>query len=596
LKDLLLGRNIYDGRSYFVDPKTRTTHMHIIGSSGEGKSKFMEHMIRHDIINNNGLCLVDPHGYLYNDLVKWCETQGMTDRKKIILFDPLAKGWSFGFNPLKINNQEHLSFLVDAMVRSCAKVWGGEDTDKTPLLKRCLRILFHVLAEKNLSLLDSHLIINHKDIRHYLTKDISDPIFREQWQTFNSYSAKDFDDKFSSTINRLMEFLSSDTIRLIIGQLKDTIDFRKIMDEGYILLCNLASKQELSRDNGRLLGALIVNDLFVNALGRPEKSRPFYLYVDECALFINEDVKFILDEGRKFGLHLILAHQHLSQLKKGGEDIYSAVMTDAKTKVVFGGLSAEDARILAEQMFLGELDLEEAKRSLNKPVVTGYISTWLKNHSNSSGSSSGTSKSSSRGDSSFSSSGGSESARGTHQLWSEEYPIITTSEGKGTSSSYSEGEGSFESYSESYSEGESEALMPVLEEKPSQVFSLEEQIYKAMALMVNQPTQHAIMKLPKKPTVLVKAPTVKPGYANNQRLERFKESHYKLYNFCKPASEAKKEIEIREMEIRKQIELLKEPKEEPTDFKTQGRPREEQPEEISDFIKAPGRKRKITKL
>ena len=48
--------------------------MHIIGASGEGKSKFMEHLIRQDIINNNGLCLIDPHGYLYNDIVRWCES------------------------------------------------------------------------------------------------------------------------------------------------------------------------------------------------------------------------------------------------------------------------------------------------------------------------------------------------------------------------------------------------------------------------------------------------------------------------------------------------------------------------------------------
>lgn len=129
---LILGRDILTNRSVTIDEKTRKTHMHIIGSSGEGKSKFMEHMVRHDIINNNGLCLIDPHGYLYNDLVKWCETRGMTDRKKIVLFDPLAKGWTFAFNPLKIGNPKHLSFLVDAMVRACAKVWAA----KTPTRPR----------------------------------------------------------------------------------------------------------------------------------------------------------------------------------------------------------------------------------------------------------------------------------------------------------------------------------------------------------------------------------------------------------------------------------------------------------------------------
>ena len=68
-------------------------------------------------------------------------------------------------------------------------------------------------------------------------------------------------------------------------------------------------------------------------------------------MFINEDVARILDEGRKFGLHLILAHQHLAQLKKAGEDIYHSVMTDAKTKIIFGGLSAEDAGYFPSRYF-----------------------------------------------------------------------------------------------------------------------------------------------------------------------------------------------------------------------------------------------------
>src|SRR5574340_256983 len=169
------------------------------------------------------------------------------------------------------------------------------------------------------------------------------------------------------------------------------------MDEGHVLLVNLASRNKISDDNARLLGTLIVNDLFINARCRPKGSRPFYLYIDECARFINDDIGRILDEGRKFGLHLTLAHQHLNQLKKAGEDIYSSVMTDAKTKVVFGGLDIEDAEILARKMFLGELDLEEPKGILNKQTVVGYLKTWVQNYSHSSGSALGEGHIASRG-------------------------------------------------------------------------------------------------------------------------------------------------------------------------------------------------------
>jgi len=121
-------RSIYIGNSEdkknFIDPKTRSTHMHIIGASGEGKSKLMEHLTREDIINNNGLCLIDPLGYLYNDIVRWCETKRMFGRKIIILFDPSESDWTFGFNPLSVHSSD-ISFHVDAMVNAVAKVWGA---------------------------------------------------------------------------------------------------------------------------------------------------------------------------------------------------------------------------------------------------------------------------------------------------------------------------------------------------------------------------------------------------------------------------------------------------------------------------------------
>jgi len=564
------------GRLVYINPETRATHMHIIGASGEGKSKFMEHMIREDIINNNGLCLIDPHGYLYNDIVRWCETKGMLDRrnqKKIILFDPSEDKWTFGFNPLQTSGAE-LAFHVDAMVKACAKVWGGEDTDKTPLLKRCLKIIFYVLAEKNLSLLEALYLINPKDamVRTYLTQDVTDRVIQQEWAYFNDLKPKPFYDEFGSSINRMMEFLSSPIIRNIIGQIEGVIDFRKIMDEGWTILVNLSSSDKISEDNARLLGTLIVNDLFLKAKGRPKGSRPFYLYIDECARYVNEDIGRILDEGRKFGLHLILAHQHLAQLKKAGEDIYHAVMTDAKTKIIFGGLSADDAETLAKQIFLGEIDLEEQKKSLNKPVVVGYIKTWLQNYSSGRSEGHGTSYTTSRGTGESSSHAEGEASRASQQIFSEDQITTTVVNAHGSASFYAEADGSFDSESESESKGMSEALIPVLEERPTQVYDLKEQIYKAMALMVNQPQRHAIVKLPKKHTKFVSTPFVKDGFAREERVKRFKEKCYKLTDFANPKSLVAEQLEQRknllEKKAREDLYINQpEKKEKPEDFR-----------------------------
>jgi hypothetical protein len=552
-----------DGRRVFIDEKARSTHMHIIGSTGEGKSKFIEHLIREDIIAGNGVCLIDPHGHLYNDLLRWCETKRMLDRarpKKIILFDPSEAEWAFGFNPLQTSTPD-ISFHVDAMVKAVAKVWGGEDTDRTPLLKRCLRILFHALAEKKLSLLEARHLIDPLDagIRKYLTKDIQDLTIQQQWNYFNSLKPRPFYEELGSSINRMMEFLSSPIIRNTVGQVEATIDFRKIMDEGHMLLVNLAASDKISDDNARLLGTLIVNDLFMRAKGRPKGSRPFYLYIDECALFINEDIRRILDEGRKFGLHLILAHQHLAQLKKTGEDVYHAVMTDAKTKVIFGGLNTEDARVLAEQVFLGELDLEEAKESLNKPVVVDYIRTWLENYSRGNSSSRGGSTTTGRGGGDSWGHAESRSVTPSKDLFGDDHEVFTTGTNRGSSSSWSESETSSWSEGESESSGRSESLMPLLKEMPSQVFSLEEQIYKAMAIMVDQPMRHAIIKLPKKHSLMVEAPFVEDGYARQERVERFKNQCFNLTSFAHEKALIEAQLQERQLLLEQQAQEAQAP-------------------------------------
>lgn len=565
--DISLGRDIDTRDTVYINSETRKTGIHIIGSTGEGKSKFIEHLVRQDILYNDGLCLIDPHGYLYNDVLRWCETKRFLGRKKIILFDPSEEEWSFGFNPLRVCSPD-LSFHVDSMVKACAKVWGGEDTDKTPLLKRCLRIVFHALAEKQLSLLEAQYLTDpvNSTLRQYLTREIKDPIIREQWTYFNSLKPKPFYDEFGSTINRMMEFLSSPIIRNIIGQTEHTIDFRKIMDEGYVLLVNLAPKGKISDDNARLLGSLIVNDLYMNARCRPEGSRPFYLYIDECARYINEDIGRILDEGRKFGLHLILAHQHLSQIKKAGEDIYHSVMTDAKTKVVFGGLDVEEAEILTKQVTLGEPDLEQPKETLNKPVVVGYIKEWLRNYSHARGHSETDGHVSSKGTMALQSTTNSTSTR--PDLAGGDQIITTNALNIGSGATSGEADSSFSGDMEIDAEGSAEALIPVLEERPTQTFTLEEQIYKAMALMVNQPTQHAIIKFPKEHTRMVKTPTVESGYARDERVHRFKNECYRLVDFAKPKSDVEKQLEQRQLLLQHQAkEMLNPSVEYPTTFR-----------------------------
>ena len=480
--------------------------------------------------------------------MRWCETKHFLGRKPIVLFDPDAEEWAFGFNPLDCRQEgsADISFHVDAMVKACAAVWGGEDTSKTPLLKRCLRIVFHALAEKRLTLLEAVELLNPTDtsrIREYVTRGIQDRVIREQWEAFKLLKPREFLETFGSTANRLMEFLASERVRRILGQKERTIDVRRVMDDGAMLLVNLSSGRRLSEDNASLLGALLVSTLFLKARGRPKGSRPFYLYVDECSRFVSEDIQRILDEGRQFGLHLILAHQHLSQLQKAGDAVYHAVMTDARTKVVFGGLSPDDAKVMAETVYMGEIDLEEAKTSLNKPVVVGHRREIMRSASEGESTTRSLSRSVAQGWSDGTSAG--RTTVGGFPFREE----VSRTEGRNRGYSSTTTTGQSEGQTRSHSRGWSEALVPILDELPTSVFSLEEQIHKAGAVIHNLRRQYAIVKIPERPSVKAKIANVEAPCAREERVRLFQENSFARSSFARRREEADAEVEDRRREL-----------------------------------------------
>ena len=93
-----------------------------------------------------------------------------------------------------------------------------------------------------------------------------------------------------------------------------------------------------------------------------------YFYIDEFAQFITRDIAYSLEEARKRKLFMILAHQHLAQLKNEDEYLYASVMTNCKNKIVFGGLSVEDSDVMNRELQTGFLDLKSLKHEQYRSI------------------------------------------------------------------------------------------------------------------------------------------------------------------------------------------------------------------------------------
>jgi hypothetical protein len=357
-----------------------------------------------------------------------------------------------------------------------------------------------------------------------------------------------------------MEFLSAEVIRAIIGQQQWVMDFRKAMDEGAVVLVNLEPRGVLSDDNARMLGTLITHELFMKAQERPEGSRPFYLYIDECGKYLNESIQRMLDESRKRGLHLILANQHLSQLREAGDTVYSAVMTDAQTKVIFGGLFDEDTEIMVKEVFL-DLNLEEPKKSLTRRVAVGQEQIILRSGSSGTSTSKGRARmeAESHGRHSGTSSGGSSG---------ESQPVfddgtqgpITGAWGIQSGAMEGESSGTISAVTESETEsvtsmsGWTESFKTIYADVDGGVYTLEEQRYRKKAWLKKQPRQMALLVTPDLHPIPFRAADVLPPKSNKAMQERLVEERFNALPFVQSTHDANMLIEARTRALKEQVD------------------------------------------
>lgn len=536
-KAISLGRAGKD--TLLLTPKQRETHVHIIGGSGKGKSRLMEAMIRQDIDGGHGLCIIDPHGSLYDALLAWIAKYPAYQQRKIVLFEPGLTGHVVGYNPLAAKGRKPTA-VADTVLEALARA-TNTDLSETPRLQRVLKAVLYALIEQNLTLSEAMYLVEPSDphgVRPYLTGNIEYDHYRRQWQSYNemaqSQGGRRFREEFESSYNRLNQLLDDPTLRLMFGQQERVLTLRRYMDEGWIVLVNLGLDADvMSLDDALTLGTLLLNDFYTSALQRREGSRPFYLYLDECADYLTGDVARMLDQTRKFGLHLTLAHQRLGQLRARGENIYDAVMEGAQTKIVFGVREMENAKTLATDLFASTFNLETPKPSMNRPVVVGQVPVWLESLSETQGSASGygTSRGSAKG-----------LARGKRmdEDMDDAIEYETESETDTDTESYNE------TTSESTTKGKHQTFQNTFEDRPTQLYSLEELVFlAAQRLREMQPRQIVVQRVNDKQPLTGLTRDIHHEFVSPTRLDTVKLKVLERSGVVTPLTEAQTTLEER---------------------------------------------------
>lgn len=372
--DLILGHARW--RRIRLPASDRPKHVHIIGATGEGKSKLLEDIICQTIRSGLGVGVIDPHSSLITNVIQHLLTDGTLEqqaiRDKILYIRPANEEHILPFNVL--NTPESTYTTATLCLEAFKRTWPKALVE-SPRFDEIVTAGLITLIENKLTLMQMRRLLTNKEYRDECLSNVSDQEVVEFFhQTYDSWGVREAAIYTQSTLNKVSAFTFNPTLKLMLGQQTNALDFKTILDNGLILFLDLGHLPPLTR---RLLGGLVMSGLEA-AMRRRESNTLWPLFVDEFAQFVAqegsaESFSAILSEARKFGISLTVAHQTTDQLPetiKGG-------LKNAYTKIVFS-VDWDDAESFSKTMGRVESQTvkQEAKTETQQAQLQSYSEQW----------------------------------------------------------------------------------------------------------------------------------------------------------------------------------------------------------------------------
>ncbi|MDQ5971659.1 MAG: hypothetical protein QG566_605 [Patescibacteria group bacterium] len=331
-----------------IKRKDRRQHMYVLGKSGTGKSVLLSNLIAQNIQNGDGLCVVDPHGELVEEVLELIPPHRVKD---VIYFNPADSDFHIGFNVIQLDDPKYKHLVASGLMGIFTKIWANAWSSRMEYILN--NAILALLDTPGTTLLGIPRMLVDKDYRQMVIGNLKDPVVKAFWvHEYEQWRDQFRNEAIAPIQNKVGQFLSTSIIRNVVGQPKSTINIFDIMNEGKIFLVNV-SKGRVGEDNSALLGGMIITKIQLATMERvriPENDRKdFYLYVDEFQNFATDAFANILSEARKYRLNLIIAHQYTAQLEtKESTAVRDAVFGNVGTMVIFR-VGADDAEFLEKE-------------------------------------------------------------------------------------------------------------------------------------------------------------------------------------------------------------------------------------------------------
>lgn len=375
-----IGTHIQSGSQLSLPfEKFASTHTCILGSTRAGKTKLMEGILRPIIEHGYGCVVLDGKGDLYDDLVSCFAyldlEKGLGLAERTTLIDP-NEDLCVGINYLELMGNDQRPSDLAGLVLEALKKFFKEDNETKVWLEEWGMAALVPLIKAKFTLLEAFEFLNLDDprFRDKVIKQMGEGFYEGKWNRLKGYRRTEQEMRLGAMTTRIDRFWQDETLKVIFGQQKTTIDWLKVMNEGGIVLAKLGRTPRVPDRTADLIGSAILHQVTTLAPDK-DKNRPFFFVADEFQKFATSDFSEALSLMKGFGISFILAHQFRGQLEKESPEILRSIDTNCDNKFVFR-CSYEDAESVRGPVFSGEIHTaaeetkDETYQTKHRPILT----------------------------------------------------------------------------------------------------------------------------------------------------------------------------------------------------------------------------------
>ena len=343
----------------FPDDLLRRHHLYV-ARTRMGKSTLMHHLVTHKMREKaegrdpDAIIVIDPHTDLVAGLMEHVPESLMDLVRLIDLSDETR---SPGINLLDTRIFADRDRTADSVVRVAKGLWEQWGPRMQSILEQTVKTLHEaneqVEADKQYTILDGLKLLSDETFAKEVRKKVSDPYLLEWWaRDFGKWGHQYKAEALAPVQTRLSYYASSKRARAILGQRRSTIDLRRTIHDGGVLLVS-TSQGTVGRNVAALVGASLLN--LVDAVIREQGSLPLsrrrgaLVVVDEMQSMPGVDYESMLSELGKFGASFVLATQSLAKLDDLSRTMRDTLLANVGCLAVFQ-VAGNDARTLVWEL------------------------------------------------------------------------------------------------------------------------------------------------------------------------------------------------------------------------------------------------------